>query len=87
MFDKDADFMLKAMKTSGNIPGALYPDDVKDALNALKSRIELESNDTELENHADNDSDHIGLNTKALPLIELMQKAIDQSEKLLWDKG
>ena len=87
MFDKDADFMLKAMKTSGNIPGALYADDVSDALKALKNRVEIESNDTELESNNDNDSDHVGLNTKALPLIELMQKAIDQEEKLMWDNG
>ena len=97
MFDKDAHFMLKAMKTSGNIPGALYPEDVKGALEALKSRIELEVNDQESSLSAntssdansdiENDSDDVKVNTKALPLIELMQKAINQNEKLIWDKG
>ncbi len=41
MFDKDAAFMLKAMKTRGNILGALFPEAVIDALEALNSRIEL----------------------------------------------
>ena len=91
MFDKDAAFMLKAMKTSGNIPGALFPEAVSEALEALKTRIDLENNaentDTEQSNSNDDDNDHIGLNTKALPLIELMEKALAQNEKLLWDHG
>lgn len=99
MFDKDAAFMLKAMKTSGNIPGALFPEAVTDALDALKSRIELDANeegsseegsneeDVEQSSVSDKDSDYIGVNTKALPLIELMKRAIEQNEKLMWDKG
>ena len=88
MLDKDADFMLKAMQTSGNIPGALYSEAASDALEALKSRIELDSEeDSEKNPDGGDNKDYIGINTKALPLIELMQRAIDQNEKLIWDKG
>ena len=85
MFDKDATFMLKAMKTSGNIPGALFAEAIPDALKGLEERIKLESNDEASENT--DDSNYVGLNTKALPLIKLMQRAIEQNEKLMWDKG
>lgn len=85
MLDKDAEFMLKAMKTSGNIPGALFAEAIPNALEALKDRIKLESND-ETSDKTD-ESNHVDLNTKALPLIELMQRAIEQTEKLMWDNG
>ncbi len=85
MFDKDASMMLKAMKTSGNIPGALFPEAIDDALKALQERVQLESND-ENESATDDDN-HVGIQKKALPLMELMQRAIEQNEKLLWEQG
>lgn len=85
MFDKDASMMLKAMKTSGNIPGALFPDAIDDALKSLQERVQLESRD-EVELETDDDN-HVGIEKKALPLIELMQRAIEKNEKLLWEKG
>lgn len=85
MFDKDAEFMLKAMKTSGNVPGALFVEAIPDALEALQERIKLENN--EIDSEQKDDSDYVGLSTKALPLMELMQRSIEQNEKLMWDKG
>jgi len=85
MFDKDAELMLKAMQTSGKIPGALFAEAIPDALEGLQNRIQLDSNDQAPAQS--NDKDHVGINTKALPLIKLMQRATDQNEKLMWDKG
>lgn len=86
MFDKDANLMLKAMKTSGNIPGALFPEAIPDALSSLEKRVQLESNDEET-NVTDKNSDHVGIKSKALPLIEIMLRAIENNEKLLWEQG
>lgn len=86
MLDKDAAFMLKAMKTSGNVPGALYPDAIVSALDALKLRIEIEV-ENEDEEKSEVNTEQVEVNTKALPLIELLQRAIEQNEKLMWDKG
>jgi len=85
MFDKDATMMLKAMKTSGNIPGALFPEAINDALMALQERVQLDSSDED--EATTEDDNHIEIQKKALPLIELMQRAIEQDEKLLWEKG
>ena len=84
MFDKDAALMLSAMKISGNIPGALFPEDITDALEALQDRIKLEKSNEEETN---NDDNHVGVHTKAIPLIELMQRALKEDEKLLWNEG
>ena len=85
MFDKDASMMLKAMKTSGNIPGALFPEAITDALDSLKERVQIEVN--EVDEAAVNEEDHVGIQKKALPLMDLMQRAIEQNEKLLWEQG
>jgi hypothetical protein len=82
MLDKDAAFMLKAMQTSGNIPGALFTEALPDALKALKDRVEFEKNDEDTD-----DNNYVGVNTKALPLVELVERAIKKNEKLMWDKG
>lgn len=85
MLDRDAEMMLKTISTSGNIPGALYPEAIPAALEALEARIKLESNDEDLAQTED--SDQVGIHTRAFPLIELMQSAIEKNETLMWDKG
>jgi len=85
MLDKDAQFMLKAMETSGIVPGALFAEALPKALAALKSRVQVESNDEEPTE--DEDQGYVDINTKAFPLIELLEEAIENDEKLLWDKG
>ncbi len=65
--------------------GALYPEAIPAALEALKARIKLESNDEDLAQIED--SDRVGIHTRAFPLFELMQSAIEKTETLMWDKG
>ena len=79
--------MLEAMQTSGNIPSAMYPEALPDALVALQNRINLES-DTDADDATQTpDSEHVNSKTKAAPLIELIQQAIAQNEKLMWEDG
>lgn len=91
MLDKDAAFMLKAMRTSGNIPGALFSEDIPSALSELQARLQLEQQnheENEEQNAATNqDNDFVSINTKALPLVELLERAVAQNEKLLWTEG
>jgi len=85
MLDRDANMMLKTFRTSGNIPSALSPEAIPDALEALKNKIKLESEEEGLAQNED--SDHVGISTRAFPLIELMQSAIEKNEALMWEKG
>ncbi len=84
LLNRDANMMLETFHTSGNIPGALYPEAIPDALENLKTRIRLESREENLIQNKD--SDHVDIHTKAFPLIGLMQSAIENNETLMWDQ-
>lgn len=86
MLDKDANMMLKTFHTSGNVPGAMYPDAIPDALVALETRIKLETHEEEVAK-TEGDNNQVGLHTKAFPLIKLMKSAIEKNETLMWNKG
>lgn len=85
MLNKDAELMLKMMQTSGEIPGALFVEAIPQALATLESQTNESENETE--EPVSNNRDYVELHTRAIPLIELMQKAIKDEEKLLWDNG
>ena len=86
MLDRDAEMMLKTIHTSGNVPGALYPEAIPAAIEALEARIKLESHNEE-ESAKTEDSDAVDMQTRAFPLIELMHSAIEKNETLMWDEG
>ncbi len=85
MLDRDAEIMLKTIHTSGSVPGALYPEAIPAAIEALEARIKLESH--EEESAKTEDSDAVDMQTRAFPLIELMHSAIEKNETLMWDEG
>ena len=85
MLDQHAAMILKAIHTSGNIPGALYPDAIPAAIEALEDRIKLESQNDEASAQSE-DSDEVDFHTRSTPLIELMQSAVEKNETLMWDK-
>ena len=85
MFDKDAKIMLEAMRTSGTIPGALYPEALADALKGIQERIQKDTSPED--EKSTEETQAVGIQTKALPLIELIQSAIVENEKLLWKQG
>lgn len=87
MLDKDATKILEAMKTSGNIPSALYPEAIPGALAALQDRIQIENTSDNDNLQAEDQSNHVSMQRKALPLIELLERAIEKNEKLMWDEG
>ena len=86
MLDQHAEMILKTIHTSGNVPGALYPEAIPAAIEALEARIKLESLNDE-ESAQTEDSDAVDMQTRTLPLIELMQSAVEKNETLMWDKG
>ena len=86
MLDQHAEMILKTIHTSGNVPGALYPEAIPAAIEALEALIKLESLNDE-ESAQTEDSDAVDMQTRSLPLIELMQSAVEKNETLMWDKG
>ena len=86
MLDQHAEMILKTIHTSGNVPGALYPEAIPAAIEALEAKIKLESQNDE-ESAQTEDSDAVDLQTRSLPLIELMKSAVEKNETVMWDKG
>ena len=78
MFEDAAKRMLALMHQSGKIPGALRPEDVASALNALQQGLKAgESNSEEEED--------ISMNTRAYPLVQLLKHAVTEKEYVTWD--
>jgi hypothetical protein len=89
--------LLKLMGQSGNVPGALLAADIPEALQTLHeglanlSNAESESNagsSTANSESSLDDSDGtpaVALQTRAGPLISLLQAAADSNESVLWD--
>jgi hypothetical protein len=82
MFDDIAQKLFKMMGLSGNLEGALQTEDLAQALAKLESAL---SNHVETPNDDDSDGDApVGLRTRALPLMDLMQRNITDGGYLMW---
>ena len=97
MFGSAAVSLLKLMGQSGNVPGAVLAADVPKALQSLQAGLaELsisESSDDSANLAApptgsdnDEESEPVGLHTRAGPLISLLEAAAAAGENVLWDK-
>lgn len=86
MFGDVGTKMLELMNYGTSIPGAITPDDVSDALGNLQRGLEDIADlavDTEAE--SEDDQPAVSLNTRAQPLIELLQSAIDDRNHVRWE--
>ena len=93
MFGDSAVSLLKLMGQSGNVPGAILAADIPEALQTLHDGLaKLSTTESDVDTTADSSWDDSGddapvaLNTRAGPLISLLQAAADANENVLWDK-
>lgn len=81
--------MLKLMGRTGNVPGALDAEHVSVALDTLRQRLEAEAEAERgapaAEASTDDDAAPIGAGTRAFPLVELLEAAIDAGDYVSWD--
>lgn len=88
MFGDVAKSLLKAMGQSGNVPGAIQPEDIPQALHKLKeSLLAAETCQEAGKEVPDEDADEqpVTLDQRAIPLIELLESAIREQEHVVWD--
>lgn len=76
--------LLKMMGHSGTIPSAIAAEDVPAALQRLQAAIELSKN-AESSNTEDDAEPHIGIAKRALPVIELLSKAVTAKTYVMWE--
>lgn len=89
MFGDVAKKLIKSMGHSGITPGAIQADDLPNALALLKSSLKAEMlvEETGKPLQVPDDSENfVSIDKRALPLIELLEAAIEQNEDVMWDE-
>jgi len=92
MFGDVAVSLIKLMGHSGAVPSALLAEDVADALARLKGAVSADP-DAPLDpapkkgqgDDEGDDSSHVSLAHRALPLIELLSAAAAQGKSVMWE--
>ena len=85
LFGDIAKQMLHLMGHSGTIPGAILAADVPAALQRLQQGISgAPSASPQNDDPETGQPTHIDLKTRALPLVELLQSAIDNNSDVMW---
>lgn len=90
MFGDVALALLKLMGHSGNVPGALMPEDIPDALERLEAGVAANPG-APLDPHGEKGDDeegdrpHVSLASRALPLIELLRAAKADNKLVMWE--
>lgn len=82
MFGDVAKDMLKIMGHSGTIPGAFQPQDLPSALSNLQKAVDSSK---AAEQDPQDGEFKPGLAQRALPLINLLNAAIDANADVMWD--
>jgi hypothetical protein len=89
MFGDVAVTLIKLMGHSGAVPSALLADDVPAALAQLKAAVQAHPDEpldpTSATTNDGQESEHVSLAHRALPLIELLTAAAAEHENVMWD--
>jgi len=77
--------LLKAMGQSGVVPGALRADEVPEALKRLQAVIQKTGNASSgSQNDGEADEPEIKLSQRAVPLIAMLQAAVEAKDHVMW---
>jgi hypothetical protein len=86
MFGDVAIHLLKLMGHSGTVPGAIVADDVSAYLQRLEQAVtEAKARDGQDDDSDDEENSHIPITKRALPLIELLQAAVNANADVMWE--
>ncbi len=88
LFGDAAVALLKLMGQSGNVPGAILANDVAEALQSLQKSLSEEDTDDgqpTYDNNDDDESNRIALSTRAIPVLELLEAAINSNDNVVWE--
>ena len=94
MFETQAKKMLLAMDMTGNIPGAINPEDLQTALDHFEASIEKEAAAEKPLEFGDEVSDDerkalerqvVSAKARAFPLMELLRISIKKQKSIMWE--
>ena len=87
MFGKNATTLLKMMGQSGNTKGAITAPDVAAALAELKTALgKMQSDDAVTQDSDQNNEEQtVSLQTRAVPLINLLEESVTKNGYVMWE--
>ena len=85
MFGDVGKQMLKMMGCSGEVPGAIRPEDLPGVLDNLEAALSRIPHKVEPAGDDDDDQPRVGLHTRAGPLLELLRAAIADDAHVRWE--
>ena len=85
MFGDVGKQLLKMMGCSGEVPGAIRPEDLAAALDSLEAALAGIPHKVESAGDDDDDQPRVGLHTRAGPLLELLRAAIADDAHVRWE--
>ena len=85
MFGDIGKKMLEMMAFGSSVPGAINAEDVPQALENLKRALDKLPKQVEPAGDADEDQPAVGLHTRAVPLVELLQAAVTDETYVRWE--
>lgn len=85
MLGDDGRKMLEMMAFGTSVPGAINAQDVPAALGNLKMALEKIPQQADPAGDTDDEQPAIGLHTRAVPLVELLQAAIEDETYVRWE--
>ena len=92
MFGDIAVSLLKQMGLSGDVPGAIRPEDIPQALRRLESALARQAEaakgkPSEEERDEEEQEPAVSLGHRALPLIELLRASAQADCDVMWERG
>ena len=85
MFGDVGQKMLELMNYGNTAPGGIIAADVGDALKNLRQGLAKIPQKVETAGDADDDQPAVSMQTRALPLIELLESAVADENDVRWE--
>jgi len=83
MFGTVATRILKMMGQSGNSEGAIREPDVPAALQKLKEALDLVP-DAQGDKNSDQEDEEVSIQTRAVPIIDLLEESVAKGGYVMW---
>lgn len=88
MFGDVAMKLIRLMGRRDTVPSAMYPEDIPDALDKLRSGLLLEETaESDVVTNDEDGEEQVGIQIRAMPLVELMVAAEKEQVPVMWEEG
>jgi soluble cytochrome b562 len=84
MFGDVAVALLKMMGQSGVVPGAIVAAEIPSALEKLRQGVEAQAHHPRARRDDETEEPDVTLRQRAVPLIELLDRAAKQGKNVMW---